>query len=77
MLFHARLRGGRIATRDRIDDLEVRGSGPFLKGTELDAKRHEPIDLREAALDQFLRECVAGRGSDGHVKPALAASASR
>jgi hypothetical protein len=37
VFFHARLCGGRIATRDRIDDLEMCGGGPFLKGTELNA----------------------------------------
>ena len=42
--------------------------GPCLKRPEADAERHEPIDLREAALDQFQRESVARGGGDGQVE---------
>lgn len=38
VLFHASLGCGRVATRDGVDNLEVRGGCALLKGTELHAE---------------------------------------
>ena len=69
VFFHARASARSVAPFDRVHDCEMRFGGTFLKRTEVDAERHEPIDLREAALDQFHRQAVAPRRRDRHVEP--------
>ena len=71
VLFHAHAGPVGIAAGDGVDDFEVGRGGPLLEGTELHAEGHEPIDLGETALDQFLRERVARRGRNGHVEAGI------
>src|SRR5262245_6275337 len=48
MLFHPQSGTGGIAAGDRIDDRQMRLGGAGLKFSEVDAERHEPIDLTKA-----------------------------
>ena len=47
---------------------QMRFGGALLERSEVDAERHEAIDLRETAIDQLHGERVARRRGDGDME---------
>ena len=68
MLFHARARRSWIAALDGVNDREVRFRRALLERTEVHPERHEAIDFRETAIDEFHRQGIARGRGDGEME---------